>query len=94
MTITKQHLIDLEDVSTILSDMDTELDSSMHNCTSCGRDSWIDLREGRFATEVGIMLRKTQKCIGLVRDALKQKEVDTRFGPSTDPRRMRTHENP
>jgi len=74
VTITKQHLVDLEDVASVLSDVHAELDGSMQNCASCGRDSWIDLREGRFASEVGIMLRKTQKCIGLVTDALKQSE--------------------
>ena len=89
MTITKQHLIDLEDVASVLSDVDAELDSSMQNCTSCGRDSWIDLRDGRFASEVGIMIRKTQKCIGLVKDVLKQREVDALIQ-----RKVKIHENP
>jgi len=70
MTITKQHLIDLEDVCAILSDVDTELDNSMHTCTSCGRESWADLREGRLASEVGIMLRKARKCIAMVKETV------------------------
>ena len=70
MTITKQHLTDLEDISTILSDMDTELDGSMHNCTSCGRESWDDLKEGRLASEIALMLRKARKCIAMVRETV------------------------
>ena len=71
MTITKQHLIDLEDVQAILSEVDTDLDGSMHTCTSCGRDSWADLQEGRLASEVSLMLRKTRKCLVMVREAVK-----------------------
>ena len=71
MTITKQHRTDLPDVATILSRIDAELDDSLHTCTSCGRDSWADLREGRLGSEIGLMLRKTYKCMGLIKDALK-----------------------
>ena len=71
MSITKQHLADLKDVSDILKDMAVELDSETHTCNSCGRDSWSDLQEGRLGSEVGAMLRKTNKCLGIVKDALK-----------------------
>ena len=71
MTVTKQHLIDLEDVCAILSEMDTELDGSTHTCTSCGRESWDDLQEGRLANEVALMLRKARRCIGMVRETVK-----------------------
>ena len=71
MSITKQHLTDLKDVSDILKDMAGELDTNTHECNSCGRDSWSDLREGRLGSEVGSMLRKTNKCLGIVKDALK-----------------------
>ena len=97
MTITKQHLVDLEDVRTILSELNGELDGSMHNCTSCGRDSWIDLREGRLASETSLMLRKTHKCLGLVKDALREREVDAKMkelGEPQPPYRGGTHENP
>ena len=46
MTITKQHMIDLEDIAALLSEVDSELDSSQDTCSSCGRESWVDLREG------------------------------------------------
>ena len=97
MTITKQHLTDLEDVRSILSEVDAELDGSMHTCTSCGRDSWSDLQEGRLASEVSLMLRKTRKCIGMVKDALKHIEVDAKMkelGEPQPPYRCGTHENP
>ena len=71
MSITKQHLADLKDVSDILKDMAVELDIKTHVCGSCGRDSWSDLQEGRLGSEVGAMLRKTNKCLGIVKDALK-----------------------
>ena len=71
MSITKQHLADLKDVSDILKDMAVELDTKTHICGSCGRDSWSDLQEGRLGSEVGAMLRKTNKCLGIVKDALK-----------------------
>ena len=72
--ITKQHTADLKDMVDILSDINKELDGSMHTCKLCGRDSWVDLQEGRLASEVAIMLRKTYKCISVVNDALKQQE--------------------
>tara|TARA_R110000744_G_scaffold114766_1_gene214699 strand:+ start:366 stop:599 length:234 start_codon:yes stop_codon:yes gene_type:complete len=72
--ITKQHTADLKDMVDILSDINKELDGSMHTCKLCGRDSWVDLQEGRLANEVAIMLRKTYKCISVVNDALKQQE--------------------
>ena len=71
MSITKQHLADLKDVSDILKDMAVELDTKTHVCNSCGRDSWSDLQEGRLGSEVGAMLRKTNKFLGIVKDALK-----------------------
>ena len=71
MPITKQHLTDLRDVSEILEYMAVELDTKTHTCNSCGRDSWSDLQEGRLGSEVGAMLRKTNKCLGIVKDALK-----------------------
>jgi hypothetical protein len=70
MTITKQHVVDLEDICGILSEIDEELDGSLHTCSACGRDSWADLQEGRLASEIVLMLRKTRKCIGLVRGAM------------------------
>ena len=54
--ITKQHTADLKDMVDILSDINKELDGSMHTCKLCGRDSWVDLQEGRLANEVAIML--------------------------------------
>ena len=72
MTITKQHLIDLEDMCAILKDVDAELDGSLHSCPSCGRESWNDLREGRLANETSLMLRKARKCLGMVKDAIKE----------------------
>jgi len=71
LPITKQHLTDLRDVSEILEYMAVELDTKTHVCNSCGRDSWSDLQEGRLGSEVGAMLRKTNKCLGIVKDALK-----------------------
>ena len=71
MPISKQHLTDLKDVSDILKDMAVELDTKTHICGSCGRDSWSDLQEGRLGSEVGAMLRKTNKCLGIGKDALK-----------------------
>ena len=71
MSITKQHLTDLKDVSDILKDMAVELDTKTHVCNSCGRDSWSDLQEGRLGSEVGALIRKTNKCIAIVKDALK-----------------------
>ena len=71
MSITKQHLADLKDVSDILKDMAVELDTKTHVCNSCGRDSWSDLQEGRLGSEVGAMIRKANKCIAIVKDALK-----------------------
>ena len=71
MPISYQHLRDLKDVSNILKDVSDELDSETHTCDSCGRDSWSDLQEGRLGSEVGAMLRKTNKCLGIVKDALK-----------------------
>ena len=71
MPISKQHLTDLKDVSDILKVMAVELDTKTHICGSCGRDSWSDLQEGRLGSEVGAMLRKTNKCLGIVKDALK-----------------------
>ena len=97
MTITKQHLTDLEDVRSILSEVDAELDGSMNTCASCGRDSWADLREGRLAGEVSFMLRKARKCLGLVKDALREREVDAKMkelGEPQPPYRGGTHENP
>jgi hypothetical protein len=70
VTITEQHLADLEDVRNILSEVDSELDGSMNTCISCGRDSWADLQEGRLASEVSFMLRKTRKCIGMVKGVM------------------------
>lgn len=96
MTITKQHRTDLQDVATILSRIDAELDNSLHPCTSCGRDSWADLREVRLGSEIGLMLRKTHKCMGLIKDALKQREVDAlmkEMGEPQPPYRFGTHEN-
>ena len=72
MTITEQHLADLEDVRSILSEVDAELDGSMNTCTSCGRDSWADLQEGRLASEVSFMLRKARKCIGMVKGVMNE----------------------
>ena len=71
LPISKQHLTDLRDVSEILKDMSVELDTKTHVCNSCGRDSWTYLQEGRLGSEVGAMLRKANKCIGIVKDALK-----------------------
>ena len=71
MPISKQHLADLKDVSDILKDMAVELDTKTHVCNSCGRDSWSDLQEGRLGSEVGAMIRKANKCIAIVKDALK-----------------------
>ena len=70
MTITEQHLADLEDVRSILSEVDAELDGSMNTCASCGRDSWADLQEGRLAGEVSFMLRKARKCISMVKGVM------------------------
>jgi len=71
LPISKQHLTDLRDVSDILKDMAGELDTKTHVCNSCGRDSWTDLQEGRLGSEVGAMLRKANKCIGIVKDSLR-----------------------
>ena len=71
MPISYQHLKDLKDISYILKDVAGELDSRTHTCDSCGRDSWSDLQEGRLGSEVGALLRKTNKCIAIVKDALK-----------------------
>lgn len=76
MTITKQHMLDLEDIAALLSEVDSELDSSQDTCSSCGRESWPDLREGRLGSEVSHMLRKAHKCIGVIKDALRQMEVE------------------
>lgn len=94
MTITEQHLKDLKKVHKKLSDVYAEIDSSMDTCPSCGRDSWADLKEGRLGNEVGTMLRKTQKCISVVKGVLKETELDSDFEDAITTLKRAAHENP
>ena len=67
MAIVSEHIQDFADVIHILELLDGELESDTFTCDGCGRDSWHDLSEGRLGHEVKALLRKSKKCLLIVK---------------------------
>jgi hypothetical protein len=67
MAIMEEHIQDFTDVIHILEIIDGELNSETHVCKGCNREGWDDLQEGRLGQEVKALLRKSRKCLLVVK---------------------------
>ena len=67
MAIINEHIQDFTDVISILELLDGELESDTFVCDGWGRDSWHNLSEGRLGHEVKALLRKSKKCLLIVK---------------------------
>lgn len=70
MAIIDEHIQDFTDVVHILEIVDGELNSETHVCGGCGREGWSDLQEGRLGQEVKALLRKSKKCLVVVKQKM------------------------
>ena len=68
--IRPEHIERLEICYITLDSIVADLDDHQELCENCGRDSWVDLKEGRISRELEAMKRKALKCISQMKDRM------------------------